>query len=356
MALRRLKKTLLYLSLFLVSFSICEVSLRVYDYFFPSYLFAKPDSPRRHPMPHSEDYEGFRFNSGGYRDLEFEPKRPGTYRIAFIGDSFVFGIVPYKDNFTTLMEKLLSPAGRTDVLNMGVPSTDVGIYLRTVRRKTFSLKPDLVVIGFFTGNDFIERILGQERPRCYLFRLLWRAWRLRSAMKPEMHPFRNYNDSAHPHINDAAYLGIESHRAKIYLTRFKRQLDRNLDYVLGLLRSMKAACDREGVDFIVCIFPDEVQVDPALRSAVQDILTRQSLTPRTKVLDAEWDNTIPNRKLAEALKGSNIDVVDLTDDFIRESAKTRLYRKNDTHWNLAGNRLAAERISHALKERGYYSE
>ena len=128
MALRRLKKTLPYLALVLASLAACEAALRVYDHFFPSFLFAPPDSPAWRPKPGFQYYDGFRLNSGGYLDLETAvPKPAGSYRIAFIGDSFVIGIVPYEHNFTTLIEKTLSGNGRTEVVNMGVPSTDTDI-------------------------------------------------------------------------------------------------------------------------------------------------------------------------------------------------------------------------------------
>ena len=45
----------------------------------------------------------------------------------------------------------------------------------------------------------------------------------------------------------------------------------------------------------------------------------------------------------------NIDYLDLLPSFVAASKTTRLYKPNDTHWNIAGNSFAAELISRHLK-------
>jgi len=41
--------------------------------------------------------------------------------------------------------------------------------------------------------------------------------------------------------------------------------------------------------------------------------------------------------------------LDLLPSFVAASKTTRLYKPNDTHWNIAGNSFAAELISRHLK-------
>jgi hypothetical protein len=62
----------------------------------------------------------------------------------------------------------------------------------------------------------------------------------------------------------------------------------------------------------------------------------------------ELDFSLPNRLLAEKLSALNIDYLDLLEPFQQAGEKTRLYRPNDSHWNIAGNRLAATEIAKTI--------
>ena len=46
-----------------------------------------------------------------------------------------------------------------------------------------------------------------------------------------------------------------------------------------------------------------------------------------------------------------IPFLDLLPAFVEAGQRTRLYKPRDTHWNLAGNRLAAEVIAPIMRER-----
>jgi hypothetical protein len=60
---------------------------------------------------------------------------------------------------------------------------------------------------------------------------------------------------------------------------------------------------------------------------------------------------LANRAVGENLKRLNVDYLDLTPAFVAEAATSRLYRNNDSHWNIAGNRLAAGLIAEYLVTR-----
>jgi hypothetical protein len=55
----------------------------------------------------------------------------------------------------------------------------------------------------------------------------------------------------------------------------------------------------------------------------------------------------PNRLLTDALRAAGVRVLDLLPAF--RSGAERLYKPQDTHWNLAGNRLAAATIAASLR-------
>ncbi|MGO9568581.1 MAG: hypothetical protein ACLP5H_13665 [Desulfomonilaceae bacterium] len=56
-------------------------------------------------------------------------KEPGVYRILGQGDSFAFGVPPYKFNFLSVLEKQLNQCGKVEVINIGIPWLDPEDYL-----------------------------------------------------------------------------------------------------------------------------------------------------------------------------------------------------------------------------------
>lgn len=70
-----------------------------------------------------------------------------------------------------------------------------------------------------------------------------------------------------------------------------------------------------------------------------------------KMLNKKWDMNAPTKRLTKILNKLNIPFIDLTPIF-REKflAGDRLYFKEDIHWNLLGNIVAAQTISkHIVK-------
>jgi lysophospholipase L1-like esterase len=98
-----------------------------------------------------------RINAHGFRDRErTEAKPAGTRRIVILGDSFVEALqVPLEDTFGALLETRLGGGrGPVEVLNLGVSSTGTGQQLLLFRDRGRRYAPDVVVLAFFTGNDF----------------------------------------------------------------------------------------------------------------------------------------------------------------------------------------------------------
>jgi hypothetical protein len=94
-------------------------------------------------------------NSLGMRDVEIGEKQPGEYRVAFLGDSFTWGVgVSYGERFPETVGKL-DPAIHT--LNFGVSGFSPVQYLFQIDR-VFPLKPDYVVLVFCLGNDLTDNV------------------------------------------------------------------------------------------------------------------------------------------------------------------------------------------------------
>lgn len=96
----------------------------------------------------------FRYNSAGYRDAEFGPRRPGVLRIAVVGDSFTEGQgVREPDTLARLLERRLAErhAGAVEVLNYGRRGEDLpalfGMY-----EQALAGDPDLIVYAMVLND------------------------------------------------------------------------------------------------------------------------------------------------------------------------------------------------------------
>lgn len=330
------------LIIILITVSLGEVSLRVYNLIDPLPIFYSESYNRFRGKPFSPD-GNFHLNSRGFKDVEFNTsKAVGTTRILGIGDSFAFGIVPYKDNYLTLTEQYLKDSGhKVELINMGIPSIGPADYLSLLVHEGFALEPDRVLLSFFIGNDFEER----RRPivsYSYVASLVvYVVDRWRKYEGQIVHGGGAYDDNA-PVFTDEAYLDIESQRSMIFL-RDNQGFKRDLATALFYISEIKRLCERRNVGLTIVLIPDEMQVSETLQTRI----VIASKRPQTS-----FDFSLPNRLLRAQFEELKIDYVDLLAEFSASSVHDRLYRPNDSHWNIAGNRLAArlilQHLSHQL--------
>ena len=83
-----------------------------------------------------------------------------------------------------------------------------------------------------------------------------------------------------------------------------------------------------------------MQVDPTLQRQVIEA---------SGLAGEAFDFDLPNERLKDQLARLRIDYVDLLQPMREATAHTRLYRRNDTHWNIKGNAFAAETILRRLR-------
>lgn len=281
---------------------------------------------------------GYPTNQAGFKDLPFGIDKPaGHLRVVALGDSFAFGIVPYPDLFLTLIDDRLP---QVEVINMGIPRTDTGDYALLMQREGRALAPDMVLLHFFIGNDFNVRPRYQDEPQSlYLMRLIDVVV---SGAKFSRYVWKGqYEDST-------ATMQREKHR-EILLRRlplFHPGLSparRNIDQVIANLASVRDTAHSVGGQFVVILVPEEMQIDQKLR---RSLMRENNLPP-----DA-YDFRLPNRVLKAALHRAGIAFLDLTRAFELAGRSQRLYKPADTHWNLAGNALAADLVERYLRLSG----
>ena len=106
-------------------------------------------------------------------------------------------------------------------------------------------------------------------------------------------------------------------------------------HAMSFLTQIRDICDKRGIKFVVVLIPDEIQINSKLFQDVKN----EFYSPDT-VLDLDY----PNQALQALLHEQSINFIDLKTDFKRASLQQPLYKPHDTHWNIAGNRLAADLI------------
>jgi len=105
-------------------------------------------------------------NSIGLRDREYPEHDLAHFRILVLGDSFTFGIgVNLEDTYLKVLEKRLNeeyPGKKFEVINCGVPGVGTDYEYHFLKDIGIRFKPDLVLVGFFIGNDVSDTIFGHD--------------------------------------------------------------------------------------------------------------------------------------------------------------------------------------------------
>lgn len=98
----------------------------------------------------------WRTNHEGWKDKEWSvDKKPDTYRIAVLGDSYVEALqVAPEKNFPALAEKEMSIAGlKTEWMNFGHSGFGQAEEWLILQNEVSRFQPNLVILFFYPGND-----------------------------------------------------------------------------------------------------------------------------------------------------------------------------------------------------------
>jgi hypothetical protein len=273
------------------------------------------------------DYgRGLRGNRLGYPGPELPAdKPPGVLRIAALGDSFAVGpVVPFADNYLT---RLAHELPGVEVGNFGVSGAGPREYLAILQRDVWAARPDVVLLSVFVGNDITEA-LPRPRwldPRRHALFLMWqRGW----AVARE----RRRTESTAP-LSPETFQQIEGRRLAVCLKQPPPGMDRKWRQALADLDRLVRACRARRVPLAVVLIPDEFQVN--------DTVLAEALAVAGVGRD-RLDLEGPQRRLAAFFAERDVPCLDLLPAF---RAVPDTYAPRDTHWNVAGNHLAARQIA-----------
>jgi hypothetical protein len=332
---------------------IGEIALGIAARFVSSPLLVTPNARSQQRIAEARaqviDYFGpDASNSRGHTDRETLADARGVVRIAALGDSFAYGVVGYDANFLTLLEtQLASRVGApVEVVNLGLPNQQPRDYLQMLVDEGPSLRPDLVLVCLFTGNDFL--LPGSAtffdarnwRPVAFAIRLFGVARERARAPEPTSPVAAPKGWVAVPDVgfSEDAYLDI----AKGYVPALRRAPDDAtrdaIDATMSTLVEIVAAATPAPV--AVAVLPSELEVSPALRDRVLAALA----TPAS-----DLDLDAPARITREALEARGVLVIDLLPPLVAAEQEAPTYAPRDSHWNQHGNAVAASAIAAALE-------
>lgn len=324
----------------LITLSLGEITLRTYNHYVPSFVFFSESDYRWRGKPFADDWD-FKLNSYGFKDEEFSEKKGNVYRILGLGDSFAFGVVPYRYNYLTLIDSQLDRQNtNVEVFNMGIPAIGPPEYLSLLVQEGLAFQPDMVLLSFFTGNDFNESRKRKIYEYSYVASLIHYIITVRVKYEGRIiHGKAEYCDEC-PSATHEEFLKIERERSLIYQEE-NEQFPEMLDRALYYLNTIEKICRKNDIDYVVVIIPDELQINQDLwREIKASFPDRES---------DKWDITLPNRTLSNELDKLGIDNIDLYKYFAGASSQ-KLYKTRNTHWNIAGNKLAADVIEEYIQK------
>lgn len=297
-----------------------------------------------------------RVNSQGRRGEEVAPDKAGAFRILVLGDSFTFGTdVREEEAFPRVLESLLNQRGgpRAQVINAGVPGWSPFQYAQYYEHYGRQLDPDLVIVGFFVGNDAysphtrlqdvrltaaagkrVSRQAATDRWLAPKILLYEHSHLARLVFNRGLMAESDFTRSDCSDFTESL-LAAQRETLRVHRPRShgaERAVSRSARQVARVHRMAAEA----GIPCLVVLIPTEAQVNPELQRRLVAGSGRSA-----------YDFGMPNTLLRELLASRRIPVLDLLPAFRREPSC--LYM-NDTHWNPLGHRLAAERIAARLRD------
>ena len=339
---------------FVATFGLAEVELRVLARCVHVPLLAPPDARadeliRAWRLAPGAPTRGTVANDQGFLDGPFvAARRPGTKRIVALADSFGVGVVDYRDHFLTRLDDLLDgaagatapapPLDPVEVLNFSVICTSPREYLQLWRTEAVRYAPDLVLLCFFTGNDW-----GVSRGASLLHAdstfLVTFAVRLVNLAKEKRAADRAVAKSAAaspgaagelPVLSPESFLRIERDRLEFARRAPRAKTAEQFEETLALFSTIAAEI---GPKLRVAIVPDEYQVNDAL------------FVELAGAAAADFDRALPSRRLADALAARGVPCLDLREPLLAAQRDGATYKVHDTHWNERGNLAAAQALA-----------
>ncbi|SLM48668.1 membrane protein of unknown function [Nitrospira japonica] len=357
---------------------VAEVSLRMADPLLAqSGLFSSAHDTPGGGIPHQvTDRSGMKTNALGFRDRERTIERTSSaWRMVALGDSFTWGAgARYDEVYLTLVERALADERPgAEVINLGIVGYQPEDYSALLKEHGLSYGPDLVLVNFFVGNDFmpaqgVQMIVAGLRHRVHVNgnwfhdHLSWDHWYLshdlayaRVLADARIKRMQGKSDLGMFASDPAPAASDDPQAFSGWSPRYVRMIQGMRDQYLkadssvfrarwndtkAALEQIDGVLNARRVPWVLVLLPAEEQVDPRLQRLYVDM--------SGGVAD-EYDFMKPQRLLSAWAAERGLAVIDLSASFAASVETRRLYVDNDIHWNAAGNALAAGTVLNGLR-------
>lgn len=363
-----------------VAIALAEVALRIAGIGYPS--FYVPD--RYVGAAHRPGAEGWyrregevygRINAAGQRDRDHAlAKPPGTFRIAFLGDSYTEAMqVDLEQTYWSVAERELARcpalAGRSvEALNFGVSGFGTAQAIETLRHRVWDYEPDVVVLGFLTGNDlrnndrelegdtlrpyFVVRdgelVLDDSflQHNDYLRTQTW-WWQAKDALAAHSRVVQVVYEARNALLRNELAPTQKDGERPIYRPPQNERWTRAWDVTERMLRLLRDEVVAGGarLELLILTNSNQVHPDPAERA-------------RSAEEAGAADLLYPDRRLEAFARAEGIDVLPLVGPFAAyaESHGVCLHGFPNAlpcggHWNAEGHRLGGELLAAELCQR-----
>jgi len=298
-------------------------------------------------------------NSIGLRDYEYGEKQDNTFRILVLGDSFTFGAgVELEDTYVKQLETILRSKNSSkeyEVINAGVMGygTDQEFYY--LKEWITKLKPDLVIVGFYVGNDLEDVMIGASNHYTvkdgYLFDLF-----LHKKMEEGKNFLERYS-KAYEFIEDRVKnlfikIGLKKNSKmnstlpldmKFYLKKYPPEMEEAMNKTKRFLKGIADLVVRNKGRVLIFLIPQRVQI---FEGYMAKELKRYNENPDN------YSITRVNDELANFAKENKIPLLDLLPSQREYGRKVNLFLPADPHWNKEGHKLVAKTIYDFLVSNG----
>jgi hypothetical protein len=249
-----------------------------------------------------------------------------------LGDSFTFGMgVEHDSTWVAQLAKLM----RKEIVNLGVPGWGPQQYTRALERFGVALKPKVVLYSLYR-NDLQDALLFDE-------------WSRKPPYRQSIDTFLRLNSIV---FNSLRFLagtitpGTERIVLENYALKFNSKMLKH-----------RLVTDRNGFTPAWSIMKREISLAIDYSHAINAIFVLLYLPSQEEVYwefikerdidlgSYDHDVEILRSHVLNFCKLRQISCLDLTPAFrFKAAAGMKLYYSDDSHWNEAGNRFAAEEI------------
>lgn len=325
-------------------------------------------------------------NSDGFAGPELLPQgeRP---RILVYGDSFMNAVyTPLEERFTSqLQDALGKQLGReVEVINAGIAGYGPDQVLRRMETELTVLKPDLVVVAIFAGNDFgdllrnrlyrlddndmlvenaftltpqQERQIALNRHELVLLRVLKRALGQFRANPDHFETFdpkawieraleqhrREYREFVVQGDNTVGEFSVDPYSTDIAVDPSSPSSQYKIRMMRAVFDRIADEAEAAGIPLLAVVIPHPMDVLDGNHSAGQ--------IDRTKYPD--YDPRRLTDTMSAIIRDRKVPQVNLFDPFAEIDANTLYLKGGDDHWNSAGQALAADIVTQAIISEDY---